>query len=167
MHRFPTKIVQRYPKYSRSITNSLNSSDITTSNLYPGLSSGSPSASWPVPANSPATTTPLQPTSPQSASNPLGSLLKGVNLEAIKTTVNKMGGIQGIIENMNKMQKLMASLQQMGPMLKLLFSSIGGKKSQASELQDVEESIPPSRRLRSAKRRTRNRRKLPAKSPRR
>ncbi|MCP3774636.1 hypothetical protein NLX71_15190 [Paenibacillus sp. MZ04-78.2] len=55
----------------------------------------------------------------------------GFNVEQIKAVIDKLGGVEGIVETFNKMQKMVQSVQQFAPMIKLLFNSFGKKDSAA------------------------------------
>lgn len=69
-------------------------------------------------------------------------MLNNFNFSQIKSIVDKMGGIDGIIGTMSKVQKIVGQFQQMAPMLKLLFGSLGGKAATKADL----EHLPPVRR---------------------
>lgn len=67
-----------------------------------------------------------------SAGTGLGAAAGGgssFNIGQIKSMIDKLGGIEGIIGTVTKMQKVFASIQQMAPMLRLLASSFGGAKA--------------------------------------
>ncbi|PUA34798.1 hypothetical protein C8Z91_33535 [Paenibacillus elgii] len=57
----------------------------------------------------------------------------GFNVEQIKGIVDKLGGVEGIVETISKMQKMVQSVQQFAPMLKVLFGSFGKKDAAASK----------------------------------
>ncbi|MBU7315396.1 hypothetical protein [Paenibacillus oleatilyticus] len=57
----------------------------------------------------------------------------GFNVEQIKAVIDKLGGVEGIVETFNKMQKMVQSVQQFAPMLKVLFGSFGKKDAAASK----------------------------------
>lgn len=59
-------------------------------------------------------------------------LLGSFNLNQVKGFVDKMGGIDGIVNTMTRVQKMVSSFQQMAPMLKLLMGSFGGGAKAAS-----------------------------------
>lgn len=73
---------------------------------------------------------PYQQPGPASA-NPLSQL----PIKDIKAFVDRMGGIEGIMNTMQKMNGLMKNIQQMAPMLKLLFGSFSGKSQTADFAQ--------------------------------
>lgn len=53
-------------------------------------------------------------------------------MEQIKGIIDRMGGIDGIVNSMGKVQKVMSGFQQMAPMVKLFMGSFGkGKEQQA------------------------------------
>lgn len=92
---------------------------------YPGEFGGygAPESQYPVPYQQP----PAAPTS----NNPLSNL----PIKDIKAFVDRMGGIDGIMNTFQKMNGLMKNVQQMAPMLKLLMGSFagGGAKSQTAD----------------------------------
>jgi hypothetical protein len=53
--------------------------------------------------------------------------LSGINFQQIKTFVDRMGGVDGVIGAMTKAQKFFGTFQQMAPMFKVLFNSFGSK----------------------------------------
>jgi hypothetical protein len=61
----------------------------------------------------------------------LGNLLGSFNFNQIRTFIERMGGIDGIVGTMGKVQKMVAGFQQMAPMLKLVLGAFGSKKSAA------------------------------------
>lgn len=56
----------------------------------------------------------------------------GFNVEQIKGVIDKLGGVEGIVETFSKMQKMVQSVQQFAPMLKVLFNSFGKKNDKAA-----------------------------------
>jgi hypothetical protein len=78
-------------------------------------------------------------------SNPLS----GINFNQIKSFVDRMGGIDGIIATMTKVQKFMGTFRQMAPMLKVLFNNFGGKaKSTDRNLRRTRKQRPLQRKRR-------------------
>jgi len=76
----------------------------------------------------------------------------GFNLGQLKTVVDRLGGVEGIVETFGKMQKMVAGVQQMAPMIKLLLGSFGkGKKAQETD-DDGDGLAPVGRRRRKRKR---------------
>ncbi|WP_051775973.1 hypothetical protein [Paenibacillus tyrfis] len=57
----------------------------------------------------------------------------GFNVEQVKGVIDKLGGVEGIVETFSKMQKMVQSVQQFAPMLKVLFGSFGKKDTAASK----------------------------------
>jgi hypothetical protein len=49
------------------------------------------------------------------------------NLNDLKSIVDRMGGIEGVLTTMGKFQKFMSTVQQFAPMLKLFMGSKGSK----------------------------------------
>lgn len=110
--------------------------------MYPGLG-GNPYSQQIRPGGGlPATTS-----SSSGAAGGAGGLLGGFNFNQIKTFVERMGGIDGIIGTMSKVQKMVTSFQQMAPMLKLMFGAFGPKA--ATKNTGVGRS-PAARRRRSS-----------------
>lgn len=100
---------------------------------------------------------PYQQQTPQSSS-PLGNL-GNLPLKDIKSFIDRMGGIEGIMNTFNKMSALMKNVQQMAPMLKLLMGSFLPKaKTTDSDLFD-EEKYEKRRRRRRRRRTSSSRRK--------
>ncbi|MEI7027975.1 hypothetical protein [Paenibacillus sp. y28] len=120
---------------------------------YPGLGGGYPGLQGfqaGPPAVAPAANLVQAVAEPVAAATAKSSLLGGLsnfNMKDIKSFVDRMGGIEGIVESINKAQKLMNSVQQMAPMIKLLLP--GGKGKVASD--DGDDYIPPRRRKRRRK----------------
>ncbi|WP_159888468.1 hypothetical protein [Paenibacillus puerhi] len=74
------------------------------------------------------------------------------NIQQVKQLVDRLGGIDGIVDTFGKMQKMVQSVQQMAPMIKLLMGSFGkGRKAAAAEEEIVEERRPRRRRRRRRK----------------
>jgi hypothetical protein len=62
----------------------------------------------------------------------LGKLLGGLgvnNMSDIKGLIDRMGGIDGIVNNIGKIQKVMQGFQQLAPMVSLLAGALSKKKS--------------------------------------
>jgi hypothetical protein len=56
------------------------------------------------------------------------------NIAQIKQVVDRLGGIEGIMETMGKVQKMVQSFQQVAPLVKVLMGSfIKGKKKRRSD----------------------------------
>jgi hypothetical protein len=62
----------------------------------------------------------------------------------VKQFIDRMGGIEGIMDTMTKVQRVVQNVQQMAPMLKILMGSFGKKKNSDSS----SEGFTPSRRRR-------------------
>jgi hypothetical protein len=104
--------------------------------MYPGLG-GNPYGDFVQRPNLPATTS--------AGGGGSGNLLGNFNFAQLKTIVDRMGGIDGIIGTMSKVQKIVGQFQQMAPMLKLLFGSFGGKAATKADLERL--SPQPRRRV--------------------
>jgi len=96
---------------------------------YPGLGQQSPYAPS---QNLPA----VQPVEAQivEAAPAKGGLASMLNFNQIKSFVDRMGGIEGIMGTVSKVQGYMKTFSQMAPMFKILFSSFaGGAKVKAAK----------------------------------
>ena len=123
------------------------------SSPFPGLPSGhapydpgwvEPPSMLPVPYQQPLQQQPATP------SSPLGGL-GNLPLKDIKSFIDRMGGIDGIMNTITKMNTLMKNVQQMAPMIKLLMGSFFKAKT-------TEDSVP----LETPRRRRRKRRRARA-----
>ena len=75
------------------------------------------------------------------------------SLADLKLIVDRMGGIDGILNTVQKIQKIVGTVQQFAPMLKLLAGSLGPKKASAAAASADRESRPRRRRRRGRGRR--------------
>lgn len=87
--------------------------------------------------------------------------LGNLSFNEIKSMIDRMGGIDGIMNTVTKVNKMMQTVNQMSPMLKLLMGSLFKKASTTDEDEfDEEIYFKPRRRRRrkktSAKRRRSN-----------
>ena len=96
----------------------------------------------------------------------LGGLLNGFNFNNLRQMIDRMGGLDGLLENVGKMQKIMGSVQQMAPMIKLLLNT--GKTAKATSSMDRDDDFYVPRRRRRRRRRrsgsSRRRRQVSVKS---
>ncbi|WP_182302689.1 tyrosine protein kinase [Cohnella cholangitidis] len=76
------------------------------------------------------------------------------NLSDLKSMVDRMGGIDGVLATMGKVQKFMSTLQQVAPMIKL-FMGKKGKAAAADKSKGTPERRRPVRRRTNNKSRTR------------
>lgn len=90
---------------------------------------------------------------PFQSGNPGGPGFGGFSFNEIKTMIDRMGGIDGVLNMLQKANKMMQTIQQMAPMFKLVFSSLGGKAKTA----DTYSGDVPRRRRRRRKSGSRNR----------
>ncbi|NHN29661.1 aminotransferase [Paenibacillus agricola] len=107
---------------------------------YPGI--GSNAYAPPYVANY---ATPVVQPAPASSSGPLNKLAaffsgasgseggSTINIAQIKQAIDRMGGIDGIMETMGKVQKMVQSVQQMAPLVKVLMGSFGKKKKSRAD----------------------------------
>ena len=93
----------------------------------------------------------LPPASGTSGGGAAPGLFGNFNLKDIKTVVDRMGGIDGIISTMGKVQKIVSSIQQMQPMLRLLFSMLPGKAKTTDLEEDSDSWTPQPKRRRKRK----------------
>lgn len=122
---------------------------------YPGIGSSN-SYAPPYVANY---ATPAIQAAPASSSGPLGKLASffgggasdsgsggsSLNIAQIKQVIDRLGGVDGIMETMGKVQKMVQSVQQMAPLVKVLMGSFGKKKKKGSNDSD---GLAPLRRKR-------------------
>jgi hypothetical protein len=106
----------------------------------PGYPDGSAGPQYPgVPS------APYYPGQPASPANASSGLLGSFNMDQIKQFIDRMGGIEGIVNTLTRVQKLVQSVQQVAPMLKLLLPKSGAKTA-AEEEEDEWDDVPPRRR---------------------
>ncbi|PZE20293.1 hypothetical protein [Paenibacillus xerothermodurans] len=55
------------------------------------------------------------------------SLASKFSLLQIKQMIDKLGGVEGIVDTMTKVQRMVQSFQQVAPLVKLLMGSVGKK----------------------------------------
>jgi hypothetical protein len=116
---------------------------------YPGNPTsypGGPTAQMPEGLNTPYF--PGQPAVPAKSST---GLLGNFNMEQVKQFIDRMGGIEGIVNTLTRVQKLVQSVQQITPMLKLLLPKAGATTA-AEEEEEWDDISPRRRRPRSRKR---------------
>lgn len=77
------------------------------------------------------------------------------NLSDLKSMVDRMGGIEGVLATMGKVQKFVSTMQQVAPMLKLFMGNKGKKTSDASSKTKRKRRRRPIKRSTSRKRRGR------------
>jgi hypothetical protein len=90
---------------------------------------------------------------------PKKSLLGGLNLgnfnlEQITSFVDRMGGIDGIVNTMTKVQKIFQTFQQVAPMFKVIAGSFGGAGKVKNNPTKSKNSTPNKARARKKKRAT-------------
>ncbi|MBO9598835.1 MAG: hypothetical protein J7559_13580 [Cohnella sp.] len=121
---------------------------------YPGL--GQPFAGPPAPPPAQANPTVLP---AQSSSSPikLPFNINMANINEIKAMIDRMGGIEGVLNTMGKVQKFMSTVQQVAPLVKLFMGK--GKNKSSSDSSSGDESDRPRRRRRSARRRPASRKR--------
>lgn len=77
----------------------------------------------------------------------LGNLGSLANMEQLKGIVDRMGGIDGIVNTMGKVQKVMQGFSQMAPMVKLVMGGFGkGKGSGELAAEEDAALYSPKRR---------------------
>lgn len=81
---------------------------------------------------------------PAKSANPLANL----KFQDIKTWIDRMGGIDGILNTINKMQRVMQTIQQFAPMVRMLLP-----KADSASADDDDDDEYYRRRRRRAKRR--------------
>lgn len=113
--------------------------------MYPGLG-GNPYGELVPRPNFPVAPSSNFPAAPGGAGG-AGGLLGNFNFAQLKSIVDKMGGIDGIIGTMSKVQKIVGQFQQVAPMLKVIMGSFGKKAATKADA-----NLPPVRRRRRKKR---------------
>jgi hypothetical protein len=87
------------------------------------------------------------PAAPAASSGGGAGLLSSFNFKDIKSVVDRLGGIDGIISTVGKVQKIVSNIQQMQPMIKLLMTMLPGKgKSGGADDDEAEWKRRPRRR---------------------
>ena len=81
------------------------------------------------------------------------------NMGELKLIIDRMGGIDGILNTMQKVQKFVGTMQQMAPMLKLLTGAFGSKKAKATSVGDDDDYEWRPKKRRRRRRRTGARRR--------
>jgi hypothetical protein len=89
----------------------------------------------------------------QGSGGGIGGALSKLNFNEIKGFVDRMGGVDGIMNTVGKAQKMVATFQQMGPMLKLLMGSFGSKAA-TTDTDDFDLEGYSRKRRRRRRRRT-------------
>lgn len=124
--------------------------------LSPESSSFSPSFAPPPPLE----TTAIVPFS-QAAESPIATLVEdttakksGFSIGDIKQVIDRMGGIDGIVETVGKVQKVMNSVSQIAPVAKLLMGSLLPGKKKDGEDGDEDDHWTKNPRKRRRKRTT-------------
>ncbi|HEX7058070.1 MAG TPA: hypothetical protein VF260_12860 [Bacilli bacterium] len=90
---------------------------------------------------------------------PGGGLFSNLPIKDLKSFIDRMGGLDGILASLTKIQKLFATFQSMAPMLKLLAGSLGGKAATAGESDGLSRKLMRRRPHRRKRRNVQNRRK--------
>lgn len=78
------------------------------------------------------------------------------NINQLKAIVDRMGGIDGILQTMTRVQKLMQTFQQMAPMVKLLLGTFKGGQATATSNSFEGDGLAPVRRKRRRRSRKRS-----------
>lgn len=81
------------------------------------------------------------------------------NMADLKAMVDRMGGIDGILNSIQKVNKIMQTMQQMGPMLKLMFGSLSPSAKASVTHQSFASSKPKKKRVTKRSTSARRRRK--------
>jgi hypothetical protein len=77
-------------------------------------------------------------------------ILSNLNFKDIKGFIDRMGGIEGLMNTVTKVQKMMQTFQQVAPMLKLLLPKLGAK---STSVDDDDNAYNRRRRMRRRRRR--------------
>ena len=87
---------------------------------------------------------PAVPAAQPPAKSGAAGLLSKLDFNQIKATIDRMGGIEGILATVSKVQQVMQTVSQFGPMLKMIIPKFGSKSSD----YDDEDDYPRRRRRR-------------------
>ncbi|MFC5704199.1 hypothetical protein ACFPVX_23165 [Cohnella faecalis] len=68
------------------------------------------------------------------------------NLSDLKSVIDRMGGIEGVLSTVGKVQKFMSTMQQVAPIIKLFMNK--GKSSKTKDDDDEDDDAAPRRRRR-------------------
>ncbi|UUZ92334.1 hypothetical protein LJK87_44290 [Paenibacillus sp. P25] len=74
----------------------------------------------------------------------------GFNIGQLKTIVDRLGGIEGIVSTFGKVQQVVQSVSQVAPMLKPLMNSFAKRKTDSSD----GDGLAPVRRRRRKRRKS-------------
>lgn len=132
------------PAGSRMNTRSLNGLPPGMPEGYPELSGYTPYPQAPIVPFNAVAETPIE-----AAVQPEKKLLGNFSMGDLKSMIDKLGGIDGIVDTMGKVQKIMSSVQQIMPVAKMFMGTImpgkgGGKK--LSTADDGDDAAPRRRR---------------------
>ncbi|XEC95666.1 tyrosine protein kinase [Paenibacillus tarimensis] len=141
------RVNYRYPPSHRGFSQQPPSGG--PQSTFPGI--GDPFAGGGSSQNLPAVTQAMMPGQLTTAAPAKAGGFSLGNLSELKNVIDRMGGIDGIVNTVSKMQKVFSSVQQMAPMVKLLMGSIGKKGAVAKK--DDDEWVPSKRRRRRRRRR--------------
>ncbi|WP_425325089.1 oligopeptidase [Paenibacillus dendritiformis] len=116
------------PAGSRMNTRSLNGLPPGMPQGYPELSGYTPYPEAPIVPFNAVAETPIE-----VAAQPDKKLLGNFSMGDLKSMIDKLGGIDGIVDTMGKVQKIMSSVQQIMPVAKMFMGTLlpgkgGGKK---------------------------------------
>lgn len=84
-------------------------------------------------------------------------LFSKLDFNQIKSTIDRMGGIDGILATVSKVQKVMQTMQQFGPVLRMLIPKLGAASANRDN-DDYIDDYPRRRRRRTFSRRSGRRR---------
>jgi hypothetical protein len=126
-------------------TRSLNGLPSGSPEGYPELSGYPPYPTAPIVPNDAVTETPIN-----TAVQPEKKLLGNFSMSDLNSMIDRLGGIDGIVETMGKVQKIMSSVQQLMPVAKMFLGTLmpgkgGGKK--LSTANDGDGGAAPRSRL--------------------
>lgn len=141
------------PRDQRNHRSHRNYSDVRSFSAYPGQQAGGfPGDGFGYTPTPPSFGQQL-PAAPTPSAGGGSGLFSNFNLSQIKSVVDRLGGIDGILSTVGKVQKIVSNIQQMQPMIKLLMNMMPGKSNSTSAGADDEEEW--KRRPRRRKRRRR------------
>ncbi len=121
-----------------------------------------PAGNLPTPYQPPAQV--VSPATPAAGAR-ASSLLGNLPLKDIKGWIDRMGGVEGIMNTVNKMSRIAQTFQQMSPMIKLLMSNFLKKRDSTDKFNEDYKEYRRRRKRNRGRRTASRRRPLGARPP--
>lgn len=121
--------------------------------IYPGISNnlgnatGNAFGDQSLPSNLPV---PVAQVTEVVTADRAGGIASLLSFNQLKGYLDRMGGIDGIVNTFGKVQGFMKSVTQMAPMIKMLYNTFGGSKTKGG-INSAKASTPKSKRKASNK----------------